>query len=234
VIFTSRRSYRLDLKSRPLKHPLTFPLNQPSCMHNQPSISFLDQIIVTPVQMCFPCRTYKDVYFEERPKPKRVNKHPHTGTVYAGYYVQSPMVPMPLPGVVIPPPVVPTSRLRVPALLPVGPTISLRYDSSSTSFSLRQFASFAALQNQFRLLESLIHFLLRLAQLHKRNSHFFDFFSPQHSPKTTQSRVTYGPVHCPLSVCTFPALPRTQTPHSASALARATPAGDQQSASSLP
>jgi len=74
--------------------------------------------------MCFPCWQYEDVYFEERPKPHKVNKHPHTGTVYAGYNAQHPMVPAPM---------VPISRLMVPALLPVGPAA----DPATTSVSYR-------------------------------------------------------------------------------------------------
>jgi hypothetical protein len=105
-----------------LKTTLILALNQPSCIHSRTSPLTLDLLIVNPLKMCFPCSTYEDVYFEPRPKPHKVNKHPHAGTIYAGYHAPRPMVPVPFPAVVLPSPVVPVTRSIVPALLPVAPT----------------------------------------------------------------------------------------------------------------
>ena len=147
--------------------------------------------------MCFPCWKYEDVYFEERPKPHKVNKHPHAGTIYTGYYVPSSMLPAPLPGVAISSPIVPITRPIVPALLPVGPAtglattpvssraISLHSDSFPTSqlLSATSRASPRAESSLGRWSHRFTH-RMPLTQLHKRNFHFFDFFSPQPSPGT--------------------------------------------------
>jgi hypothetical protein len=112
------------LRPAPLEGPLTFAFNQSSCVHLWPSTSIFGQIIDSPVKMCFPCWKYEDVYFEERPKSHKVNKHPLTGTIYAGYYAPRPMVPASM---------VPISYPIVPALLPVGPAAG----PATTSVSYR-------------------------------------------------------------------------------------------------
>jgi len=170
--------------------------------------------------MCFPCWKYEDVHFEERPKLHKVNKHPHTGTVYAGYYAPRPMVPAHLPGVVVPPPMVPIPRPIVPALLPVGPatgpatitvsnrTIFLGSDSSPNSQFLLSTSRSLPYQSSLGCWSHRFTHRMPLAQLHKRNSYVFDFLYPQHSPKhrsllTTQSpRVTCGLVYRPLPIST--------------------------------
>jgi hypothetical protein len=124
TLSSSKLMARSETWSR-LKTTLILTLNQPFYTHSRISQFTLDLLIVNPLKMCFPCSTYEDVYFEPRPKPHKVNKHPHAGTIYAGYHALRPMAPVPLPAVVLPSPVVPVTCSIVPALLPMAPTGSL-------------------------------------------------------------------------------------------------------------
>jgi hypothetical protein len=169
-----------------LKTTPILALNQPSYIHSRISPFTLDLLIFNPLNMCFPCSTYEDVYFEPRPRPHKVNKHPHAGTIYAGYHTPRPMALAPLSAVVLPSPVVPVTHSIVPALLPMAPTgrpaatpVSDRHISSCSVFppihNSSLFSSLPYAKNSPDNADS-IHFLLGVGQPYKRSSHFFKFY----------------------------------------------------------
>jgi hypothetical protein len=154
--FTGKEASDAISDLRPPYFPFRF---QPTCLFYTHSVKSTDLFVAIRSKMCFPCSAYEDVYFEPRPKPPKVNKHPHAGTIYAAYHAPRPMLPLPRP---IFPVLLPVDNFGRPIAAPVSNYLVFSRSAFLPNSQPVLTTSLSSLHTEIRLgrLERSIHFFL--------------------------------------------------------------------------